>query len=64
MGRLLKFVARCKEEDVYQVTRDLKKYIFKMLDDNGVDVPYPQYYVSQADDASNPIEEATDGADR
>src|SRR5574344_45808 len=57
-GPLLKFVARCKEEDVYQVTRDLKKYIFKMLDDNGVDIPYPQYYVSKADDADS-SEEAT-----
>lgn len=57
-GPLLKFVARCKEEDVYQATRDLKKYIFKMLDDNGVDVPYPQYYVSKAEDASF-YEEAT-----
>ena len=57
-GPLLKFVARCKEEDVYQVTRDLKKYIFKMLDDNGVDIPYPQYYVSKADDADS-YEEAT-----
>jgi small conductance mechanosensitive channel len=58
-GPLLKFVARCKEEDVYQVTRDLKKYLAKMFDDNGIDVPYPQYYVSQADDASN-YQEATD----
>jgi small-conductance mechanosensitive channel len=57
-GPILKFVARCKEEDVYQVTRDMKKWIFKMLDDNGVDVPYPQYYVSQADDADS-YEEAT-----
>jgi moderate conductance mechanosensitive channel len=57
-GPLLKFVARCKEDDVYQVTRDMKKWIFKMLDDNGVDVPYPQYYVSQAADESA-YEEAT-----
>jgi small-conductance mechanosensitive channel len=57
-GPLLKFVARCKEEDVYQVTRDMKKWIFKMLDDNGVDIPYPQFYVSKAEDASS-YEEAT-----
>jgi small-conductance mechanosensitive channel len=51
-GPLLKFVAKCKEEDVYQVTRDLNKEIFSMFDSINVDVPYPQYCVSKAKDSS------------
>jgi small-conductance mechanosensitive channel len=57
-GPLLKFVARCKEEDVYQVTRDMKKYLYKMLSDAEVDIPYPQYFVSKAD-ANQVYEEAS-----
>ena len=39
---VLLFVARCKEEDVYQVQRDLNRDIKILFDNNGITIPYNQ----------------------
>jgi small conductance mechanosensitive channel len=42
----LLFVAKCKENDVYQVQRDLNREIKIVFDDNNVNIPFPQVTVS------------------
>ena len=42
----LLFVAKCKEEDIYQVQRDLNREIKIVFDDNGISIPFPQVTVS------------------
>ena len=48
----LLFVAKCKEEDIYQVQRDLNREIKIVFDDNNVNIPFPQITVSY-DEAKN-----------
>ncbi len=43
----LLFVAKCKEEDIYQVQRDLNRELKIMFDDNNVNIPFPQVVVNQ-----------------
>ena len=38
----LLFLAKCKEDDIYQVQRDLNRAIKIMYDDNGISIPYNQ----------------------
>lgn len=42
----LLFVAKCKENDIYQVQRDLNREIKIVFDDNNVNIPFPQVTVS------------------
>lgn len=42
----LLFVAKCKEEDIYQVQRDLNREIKIVFDDNDISIPFPQVTVS------------------
>lgn len=42
----LLFVAKCKEEDIYQVQRDLNRELKLMFDENGINVPFPQVVVN------------------
>ena len=42
----LLFVAKCKENDIYQVQRDLNREIKIVFDDNNVNIPFPQITVS------------------
>lgn len=42
----LLFVAKCREEDIYQVQRDLNREIKIVFDDNNVNIPFPQVTVS------------------
>ena len=48
----LLFVAKCKEEDIYQVQRDLNREIKIIFDDNNVNIPFPQVTITY-DDNSN-----------
>ena len=43
----LLFVAKCKEEDIYQVQRDLNRELKLMFDENNINVPFPQIVVNQ-----------------
>jgi small conductance mechanosensitive channel len=56
-GMDLKFVAKCKEDDRYQVQRDLNRDLYIMFDSNGVDMPFTHYVVyneeeTETEDAS------------
>ncbi|MCR5741849.1 MAG: mechanosensitive ion channel family protein [Gammaproteobacteria bacterium] len=42
----LLFVAKCKEDDIYQVQRDLNREIKILFDDNNIEIPFPQVTVS------------------
>ncbi|MCR5492025.1 MAG: mechanosensitive ion channel family protein [Bacilli bacterium] len=42
----LLFVARCKEDDVYQVQRDLNREIKILFDNHHIGIPFPQVTVS------------------
>ncbi len=43
----LLFVAKCKEEDIYQVQRDLNRELKLMFDANGINIPFPQIVLNQ-----------------
>ncbi len=49
----LLFLAKCKEEDVYQVQRDLNREIKIMFDDNNIDIPFPQVTISKLEQNDN-----------
>ncbi len=59
----LLFVAKCREEDIFQVQRDLNREIKLVFDKNGINIPFPQVTVSELKegDVSAPkhIEEAS-----
>ena len=52
----LLFLAKCKEDDIYQVQRDLNRAVKIMFDDNGISIPYNQLDVHLVKD-----EEPTQG---
>lgn len=43
----LLFVAKCKEEDIYQVQRDLNRELKILFDKNNINIPFPQVVVNQ-----------------
>ena len=47
-GVQLLFVAKCKEDDIYQVQRDLNREIKILFDDHGVEIPFNQIVVHEA----------------
>ena len=49
----LLFVAKCKEEDIYQVQRDLNREIKIVFDDNNINIPFPQITVSYDQGSDN-----------
>jgi small-conductance mechanosensitive channel len=49
-GMEVKFVAKCKEEDRYQVQRDLNRDLYIMFDTNGIDMPYTHYYMYKGEE--------------
>ena len=48
-GVVLLFIAKCKEDDYYQVGRDLNREVKIMFDDNGIEIPFNQVVVHQED---------------
>jgi len=50
---VLLFVAKCKENDIYQVQRDLNREIKIVFDDNNVGIPFPQVTVSYDQGSDN-----------
>ena len=46
----LLFVAKCKEEDIYQVQRDLNREIKIMFDNNNIGIPFPQIVIHKGED--------------
>ena len=44
---ILKVIAKVKEEDRFQATRDMKRDIYMFLNDNAITVPYPQLTITQ-----------------
>ena len=51
-GVSLLFVAKCNEDDIYQVQRDMNREIKIMFDDNGIEIPFNQIVVHEADDSA------------
>ena len=49
-GVSLLFTAKCKEDDIYQVTRDLNREIKIMFDNNNIEIPFNQLVVHMEDD--------------
>ena len=54
-GVSLLFTAKCKEDDIYQVQRDLNREIKIMFDDNNVEIPFNQLVVHMEDDKAKTI---------
>ena len=56
-GVVLLFIAKCKEDDIYQVTRDLNREIKIIFDDNNIEIPFNQLVVhmEEDDDKNNKI---------
>ena len=50
-GVELLFVAKCKEDDIYQVQRDINREIKIMFDDNGIEIPFNQLVVHMGEAA-------------
>ena len=50
-GIALLFVAKCKEDDIYQVQRDMNREIKVMFDNNGIEIPFNQLVVHMGEDA-------------
>ncbi len=44
----LLFVAKCKEEDIFQVQRDMNRAFKLLFDENGINIPFPQIVLNQA----------------
>ena len=44
----LLFVAKCKEEDIFQVQRDLNREFKLLFDENNINIPFPQIVLNQA----------------
>ena len=50
-GVTLLFVAKCNEDDIYQVQRDMNREIKIMFDNNGIEIPFNQLVVHRGEDA-------------
>lgn len=48
----LLFVANCKEEDIFQVQRDLNRAFKLLFDENNVNIPFPQVVLNQPSEPS------------
>ncbi|MBO4541421.1 MAG: mechanosensitive ion channel family protein, partial [Bacilli bacterium] len=46
----IRLIASCKEEDKFSTTRAMNEYIFTLLRDNGIHIPYPQIVVSKREE--------------
>lgn len=55
---IIKIIAKCKEDDKYQVQRDLNREIKILFDKHNINIPYPQITVSQHKDADASISKA------
>jgi len=51
----LLFVAKCKEEDIFQVQRDMNREFKILFDENGINIPFPQVVVNYAKENTNVI---------
>lgn len=51
----LLFVAKCKEDDIYQVQRDMNREIKILFDDNNVNIPFPQLTISYEKDQQQTV---------
>ena len=54
-GVSLLFIAKCKEDDIYQVQRDLNREIKIMFDDNDIEIPFNQLVVHMEEDKNKAI---------
>ena len=43
----LLLVATCREEDIYQVQRDMNRELKLLFDANGISIPFPQIVLNQ-----------------
>ena len=59
---ILKVIAKVKEEDRFQATRDMKRDIYIFLNDNKITVPYPQLTITQGPNPADHPEWVDDAA--
>ena len=52
------FIAKCKEEDIYQVQRDLNRELFLMFKENDITVPFTQVVVSNRGNEGHEVSKA------
>jgi small conductance mechanosensitive channel len=50
-GVTLLFVAKCQEDDIYKVQRDMNREIKVMFDNNDIEIPFNQLVVHMGEDA-------------
>lgn len=50
----LLFLANCKEEDIFQVQRDLNREFKLLFDEHGINIPFPQVVLNQPTVQSSP----------
>lgn len=48
----LLFIAKCKEEDIFQVQRDLNREFKLLFDENGINIPFPQIVLNHPKEMS------------
>ncbi|MCB9498905.1 MAG: mechanosensitive ion channel family protein [Bacillales bacterium] len=53
------FVAKCKEEDIYQVERDMNREIKLIFDANDINIPFPQVVVNEPKEPKGNASEKT-----
>ncbi len=51
----LLFMAICKEEDIYQVQRDLNREMYLIFNQNNISIPFNQIVVSQRESIDNTV---------
>ncbi len=53
----IKIVAKCKEEDRFQVERDLNREYRRLLTENGIDIAFPQVVINYSNEKNYKITE-------
>lgn len=49
----LLFMAKCSEQDIYQVQRDLNREFYILFNKNNINIPFPQVTISEREDTDD-----------
>lgn len=53
-GVTLFFIAKCKEEDIYQIQRDMNKILKQLLESNGISLAYQNLVIRSVEEKKKP----------
>ena len=56
----LMFVATCKEDDIYQVKRDINRELFLLFNDYGITIPFTQVTISSREEGPKDYKKKSD----